>query len=274
MSGQNLSSFGYKIVDREWAAMSSVLNLALDQKRPLEVGIYFDEDGCRDHFSQQLPTQSVPVNVHLDHRRLSVLQVCDQSRLLQQQIALGQSWGADYGITHVSAFPLSVRQAYQKDIFLRLESGLAFLQEIALEKGFPVHIENTFHSLSFYQQLFDLIDVKGYDQLHFCLDIGHAKVWSSERLEQWLDFTDQLSLAGRHLHFHLHANSGVTDEHLSLQQAEYNAFTMADDFTGELDLFQSLGRIQQRFPRARKIFEVPPQEVGETMTLLQERLLS
>jgi sugar phosphate isomerase/epimerase len=262
------SRFGYKIVDKDVSDMRAVIQLAQTQQRPLEVGIYFDEPGCRDEFQHHLPDLGAPVNIHLDHRRLSVLNIFDQSSLLRQQLTLAEGWGADFGVTHVSPFPLSVRDAYQGAILQRLDRGLAFFDEMAEKRGFPIYIENTFHSLDFYQRLFDWLDTKGYSQLNFCFDIGHAKVWSQQGLGQWLDFLDQLTQAGRGLHFHLHANSGVTDEHLSLLTAEAGDHTVADAYSGERDFFQALAWIEQRFPEARKIFEVPPLEAGDNMARL------
>lgn len=85
-------------------------------------------------------------------------------------------------------------------------------------------------------------------------------MWSNEPLWNWLALLDDLCADGLELHFHLHANSGLADEHLSFPEAELLGFTAADHFTAPWDSFEALSVIDQRFPRARKVFEVPPRQ--------------
>jgi hypothetical protein len=85
-------------------------------------------------------------------------------------------------------------------------------------------------------------------------------VWSSEPLWEWLAFLDDLCADGLELHFHLHADSGLADDHLSFPEAECRGFTTPDHFTAPWDSFEALSVIDQRFPRARKVFEVAPQQ--------------
>lgn len=42
------------------------------------------------------------------------------------------------------------------------------------------------------------------------------------------------------LHFHLHANRGLSDDHLSSVTAERLGITGSDGYTGEIDYFQAL----------------------------------
>ena len=64
--------------------------------------------------------------------------------------------------------------------------------------------------------------------------------------------------------------------HLSFQESERLGLTEVDHFTAPWDSFEALSVIDQRFPGARKVFEIPPQQalsnqerVSEVVTRLR-----
>ena len=86
--------------------------------------------------------------------------------------------------------------------------------------GLRPHLENTGEPLTWFEAFFDEWDRMGLaKQAGFCLDIGHARVWNYGTLDAWSAFTRQVAGRGFALHFHVHANHGVTDEHLALHLA-------------------------------------------------------
>ena len=265
-------SFGYKIVDKEKKEAEAIVNLAQNECRPLEVGLYFGEPDTLDMFDSVFRGSSISLNAHLDHRRISIFSVRKNEYLLRHQIEMVLKWGGDYAIDHISHFPMTVRAERHHDMMARLIDSLDYLNSICREYQFPIHIENTFHKLDFYQAVFHSIIENGFDHLHCCFDIGHAKVWSISTMSEWLEFLQQLSHQGIKHHFHLHANSGLMDDHLSLIEAEKMGYTEPDSFTGQWDYFESLYQIEQQFPEARKVFEVPTGAAVENLDYVLQRL--
>ena len=85
---------------------------------------------------------------------------------------------------------------------------------LKLEKisNFPIFIENTYEDLPFYKALFK----KAPKSMNFVLDIGHKKIHSTSSNKEWIDFLIDLKKEGRRLHFHIHDNSGISDQHKPL----------------------------------------------------------
>jgi hypothetical protein len=154
----------------------------------------------------------------------------------------------------------------------KLYTDLRSTGRMCAEYGLDVHIENTYEDLDFYRRLFRGLVASGIEQIHFCFDLGHAKVWSTDCLEEWLGFLEDLVNEGLRLHFHLHANRGLSDEHLSFVTAERLGITSPDSYTSGVDYFQCLIQIAERFPRANKVFEVPAQEAEENLSLVLRRI--
>lgn len=265
-------SFGYKLVDRGCPRARMLTERALAEGRPIEIGLYFAEPETLAYYDAVLPGSGLPLCVHLDHRVVNLYKAAQQPDLLRRQIEQALAWGADYLIDHLALYPLARPLAYRQRVLERVLEQLAAVRSLVSEYGLPIHIENTFDDLDLYQGLFEGIAAAGLAGYQFCFDIGHAKVWSNAGMEQWLPFLHRLRDSGRALHFHLHANSGVLDEHLSLQQAQAEGHTGPDEFTGGRDFFSLLAQLDQAFPEARKIFEVPPEQAEENMSLAMRHI--
>ena len=267
-------TIGYKVVDRRRDEVESLLIRSMQEQRPFEIGLYFNDPATHDLIEQFLPDNNLLLNTHIDHRRLNVFALDNHDTVpqLKRQIELSLSWGADYGINHLSAFTLSRRPEYQASLHQRLIKQLRLLNSICREYRFPIYIENTYHELGFYQQIFESILEHRLDYLHFCFDFGHAKVWSSEPLTRWLAFLSDLKKRDKKIHFHLHTNRGLSDEHLSFLEAEWLGIIETDSYTNPYNTFEAVELIDREFPESRKLMEVPPQEAVENLRMISEEI--
>ncbi|MCG7929227.1 MAG: hypothetical protein JAZ20_00995 [Candidatus Thiodiazotropha weberae] len=273
-SEKTISSIGHKVVDRRREEIEPLLASCRQQNRPIEIGLYFNDPSCHEFIEMWLAEHQLMLNTHLDHRKLSVFSLDEHENvpLLQRQIELSQNWGADYGINHISAFSLSRRESYQPALLDKLTRQLHLLNSICRKHRFPIYLENTYHDLNFYRQVFNSIIENRFDYLHGCFDFGHAKVWSNQPLSEWLDFLETLKNAGKRLHFHLHANRGLSDEHLSFIEAEWLNIIKADSFTTPLNSFEAIELIDSRFSDSRKVMEVPIHEAMENLHKVVEEI--
>ncbi|MBK5964216.1 hypothetical protein CCR95_08990 [Thiocystis minor] len=267
-----MKTFGFKIVERDRGEIEPVVRQALALDCPLEVGLYFGEAQALSLLRECLPGSSLPIMAHLDHRRLSLYGLEANGEALCAQLELAAGLGARYVITHVSSYPMTPRPERQGEVLERLMTGLAFATERCRGIGLALHIENTYHGLDFYRRFFQETAAVGLGATHFCFDLGHAKIWSTEGLQDWLGFLTELDLEGRRIHCHLHANAGLNDDHLSFLAAERKGLTGADGFTGAWDDYQALNALAMALPAAFKVFEVPPAEAVENRAHVLARL--
>lgn len=257
-----LKKFGYKMVDRRRDETEPLLLDAIASQRPLEIGIYYHDPSTHDLLDNLLPQSTLELNTHLDHRHLNLFALNDEEALdrLKRQIETSLQWGAHYAVNHVSAFTLSRRLAFQDALFEKLIDHLRILNRVCREYQFPIYLENTYQEISFYQRLFSEIALHDFKYIHFCFDFGHAKVWSERPLLAWLELLRELEQRGRELHFHLHTNRGISDEHLSFVEADWMEITGIDEYTAPWNSFEALSAIDEYFPSARKVMEVPTSE--------------
>jgi len=255
-----MQRFGFKIVERDRDEIEPVVERAQELGCPLEVGLYYGDDRVRRHLLEQLPHGGLPVVVHLDHRRLSLFRQESREAPLREQLDLAARLGAGYVITHVSPYPMTPRPERRAEVLERLLTGLAFTLRLGADYGLGVHIENTYHDLVFYRGLFQAAADAGLEGAHICFDLGHGKVWSTQGLGDWLGFLADLDQAGARIHFHLHANGGLNDDHLAFPAADRLGLTGPDAYTGPWDSYQAMAEIAARFPASIKVFEVPAGE--------------
>ncbi len=269
-----MPGLGFKLVDRSREEIVPIVERAMAGGCPLEVGFYFTDLAARQYLLTVLPRSGLRVNAHLDHRRLSLLGIQSKEAELREQLELAAAIGASFVLTHLGNFPMASRPASRGRLWERLALDLDFAESIAADYGLGLHIENTFHALPFYRELCaSLLGQRGR-ALHLCFDLGHAKVWSEESLAEWLAFLASQAEIGARLHFHLHANQGLADEHLSFVTTTRLGLTGVDDFTQGLDWFQALDLLDRRFPESSKVFEVPPAEAIENYELVVANLES
>ena len=267
-----MTNFGFKIVDRSRGEIEPLVTRCLLERRPLEIGLYFGEPEALSFLAERLPESGLRVAAHLDHRRLSIFDLEHRESDLREQLALAERLGASFVITHLSLDPMTLRLDKREALLDKLSSGLGFAHRVCQDYGLDLHIENTYHGLAFYRWVHQGVLARGIHDTHLCFDIGHAKVWSTDSLQGWLDLLADLGDSGRRLHFHLHANQGLSDEHLSFVRAERLGITAADGFTGNLDYYQALAEIARRFPTATKVFEVPAAEAEENLDHVLDRI--
>jgi sugar phosphate isomerase/epimerase len=269
-------NWGYKVFDRRRDEMEPLLLQVIEEGRALEIGLYYHDPATHDCLNSLLPESGILLNTHLDHRRLNVfaLDNDDLIPLLRRQVETSLQWGANYGINHLSAFTLTPRPEYQEALEQKLLTHLQLLNRICQEYAFPVHIENTYHDIDLYRRIFLAINREGLDHLHFCFDFGHAKVWSQRPFRAWMDFLAELERSGQRLHFHLHTNRGLSDQHLSFLEAEWLDLCKIDEYTAPWNCFEALSILQQRFPNARMVMEVPPGEARENLHRVIEEIAS
>lgn len=260
-----MQTFGYKIVDKSRDAIATVVASALAEDLPLEVGFYHHDKAARELLNHELSGSGLRVNTHLDHNAMPVYGIGQKLDQVRSNIEASLELGSAYSITHVSAYPMPRRAAAQEGVWQQLEENLAQLNALCSEYEYDIHVENTFHNLEFYRQLLSIATKRNLKHIHFCFDLGHAKVWSEQTLPMWIDFLDQVVLQDIRIHFHLHANHGITDDHLSFVEAEARGITGKDAYTEFWNYYQALRVLQERFPESRKVFEVKPQVAIENL---------
>jgi sugar phosphate isomerase/epimerase len=255
-----MRNFGYKIIDADVGQIGPVVDHALAKGRPLEVGIYHLDPAVHELLRQRLASTPVAVNAHAHHERCHVFNFHQSLGLLEAHIDQAKSFGSTYSVVHAANMPLTPRAEHRMAVLARLLDNLERAEAMCTRLDYCLHVENVYHRLDFYRQLFDGIAGRGLKRIHFCFDIGHAKVWSAETLDQWLDFLDVLAGQGFRLHFHLHANQGLTDEHLALAEARSLAVCGPDGYFNAYGYPGAYAVIGRRFPDAVKVFEVKPDQ--------------
>lgn len=246
-----MQNAGFKIVDKNEPMIVEIVNQAKKQKIPIELGLYFDNQSIRESvrgFS--------PLNIHFNHRIMPLITIDETFEAFESVICVAKDLGATYGIQHISASPMTSQKLYWKEMFASLINACRQAETLCRVHDFAIYIENTYESIDFYRTLFDDIRQQGFNHIHFCFDIGHAKIWSGETFEMWMAFLLELKNKKFKLHFHLHANRGLRDEHLSFIEMEEMGFDGNDGVFSDKTYAQMLQEINNTFPQARKIFEV------------------
>ncbi len=255
-----MHNFGFKVVDRSPSVLGPLLDYAIAHQRPVEVGLYYDDPSARHLLQQRLASGLVPVSAHTNHERCHAFNLHRSVDLLDAHILQARAFGSAYSVLHAANLPLTQRVSKQAPLMALLLDNLERAEVLCAKHDYRLHLENVYHPLGFYRELFDGILDRGLSRIHFCFDIGHAKVWSGETLDDWLAFMEELVTQGIRLHFHLHANGGLTDEHLSLAEAKTLGICGPDGYFNAYGYPEAYRIIGQRFPSAVKVFEVKPEQ--------------
>lgn len=251
-----MHNFGFKIVDRNPLDIQPVLAHAAQHGHPLEIGFYFHNVEANEIIWQTLQHLRLPLNTHLNHRLYHLSDLNDHLLTLAAELDHIRALGSDYSIIHVAPSPFTIAREATPAFFDTLLTNLRLLNALCQRKDYAVYVENTFGSIGFYRELFTHIAVEGLTRIHFCFDIGHAKIWSGNNIAAWMGFLEDLSGEGFKLHFHLHNNRGQFDDHLSFIESAAEGIIRRDAFTGKYTYLQTLHNIERLFPDSRKIFEV------------------
>ena len=263
-----MQTFGYKVFIKSLSDSATIVERALRDDRPIEVGFDVDANDEVEHYLRStLPHHSKSVNTHLDSS-FNVFTVQRKLNDLHVEFERAVLLGSDYSIMHASRQPMTLRREHWPRLMDQFGRDLECIQAVCEEFDHELYVENSFHSIEFYEALFEQVDVRGLSRIQLCFDFGHAKVWSNQSLSDWLAFLGRQQRKGRKLHFHLHANSGLKDEHLSFVEVQQLGLSGPDSYLGDRDYFSALDCIRERFPISRKVFEVKAIFALENMDLV------
>jgi len=251
-----MHNFGFKVVDKNYHLLEPILDYAVLHMRPVEIGLYFGDSAALELFDRRLFDTAIPVNAHTSHEQVHAFNLLETEDQLEEHIRLARTLGSAYSILHTAHGPVTLRPAKRSVLMTRLLDNLERAEDLCEKHDYRLHLENVFQPLSFYREFFDGILDRGLSRMHFCFDIGHAKVWSTDTLEDWIGFMQELEAEGIALHFHLHANQGLDDDHLSLAEAAALGITSADGYYNAHGYPGAYWLIEQHFPEAVKVFEV------------------
>lgn len=263
-----MNNIGFKIVDKDEDIVINILKEAQSQNCPVEMGLYGESKRVRE-LSSKL---NIPKNIHFNHIIYSLSELDKYKDLFFQEIEIAKSIGANYGVHHMAKYPMTTQAGYQEELIKEVLRRMQIVEDLSLESDFDVYIENTFESVSFYRKVFLALNERQTKRLNFCFDIGHAKVWSGDDFNSWMEFLIELKSLGFKLHFHLHANRGLIDEHLSLMEADDFGFDGNDNVFSDLTYEKMFQKIQDIFPDEIKIFEVKPNLAVENRNLVKHIL--
>lgn len=251
-----MQHFGFKIIDKNHDHVINMLQVSNREKCPVEVGLYVGDNEVRDLCRQM--QENIDFNLHFDHRAYTLIELEKYEDLFANEVAIGKAFGAKYGVHHMAKYPMTTQSGYRNTMITEVVNRMLKANELAKKYNFPIYIENSFESSSFYKEVFEKLYKHQTDHLHYCFDIGHAKVWGGDRFDDWLSFMLHLKEMGFHIHFHLHTNRGLIDEHLSMIEMEELGFDGNDDVFSSQTYLEMLRTIQTHFPDAPKVYEVKP----------------
>lgn len=251
-----MHNFGFKVVDKNPHLLDPILDYAQAHGRPVEVGLYFGDTQALDLLARRLPEAGIPVNAHTNHEHYHVFNLHHTLDQLEAHIQQAGFLGSAYSVLHTAYMPMTPREAARPQLMSLLLDNLERAEALCAAYDYRLHLENVFHSLTFYRALFQGVRERRLTRIHFCFDIGHAKVWSGETLAEWVDFIHELRAQGIALHCHLHANRGLADEHLSMAEVEALEIGAADGYYNEHGYPGAFWLLERNFPEAVKVFEV------------------
>lgn len=220
----------------------------------LEIGFCHDNPSMNAFFQSVCKDELHRIITHNRHKN-SVISLYQREEKMLEELSISKSLNSQYSIIHLTESKEVESLFTEKDLIFKGIPLLEKLNRIAVEHNFAYYLENTYHGIDFYKELFDLMGRKELQNIHFCFDIGHAKVWSYNTLAEWYQFLHYLKKTGVKLHFHLHLNDGSADEHLSFMEANH---TGGDMFSGYIHYENVMRSLIYQFPHERKIFEVKP----------------
>jgi sugar phosphate isomerase/epimerase len=235
----------------------------------LELGFYHKPNALHELFSEYCKNEFKRIVTHNRHRN-SVISLYRGTQKLLKELYFSKQLNSQYSIIHLTESKAEEDLFTEPELLFKGFPQLEKLNNIASQYNYHYYLENTYHGISFYKELFGLVKRKDLDRIHFCFDIGHAKVWSANTLREWVDFLEFLKFNDIRIHFHLHLNSGTKDEHLSFMECNHTGGDNFSDYVRYEDVFRDL---IFRFPEERKIFEVKPKFAVPNIQFIN-RLLS
>ena len=70
-----MKNFGFKIVDKHASEVLPILDHAIENQNPIEIGFYFSNIEANESIWEKLNQRSHPINTHLDHRKYHLFSI-------------------------------------------------------------------------------------------------------------------------------------------------------------------------------------------------------
>lgn len=265
-----MQHYGIKVTDNTQPQTFKNIDFAVQNSLMVEIGHYYGNKKVRQYLEEA--KAQLHINMHFNHNEYGILELHKHEALFKKEIHAAKRYNAPYAIIHTARTPMSRREAYRHTLFKTLMENFKRANDICEKENFDLYLENTYQDLNFYAEMFEHITSEGLNHINFCFDIGHAKVWSMQRFEEWFEFLLALKGKGYKLHFHLHQNRGLYDEHLSFKEAKERDLIDPDSVFSDLSYPQMFEKVFSTFPQERKIFEVRPNEAIDNYETLKALL--
>ena len=141
---------------------------------------------------------------------------------IERVLTIAGKLQAEHIVVHSTFDPLNPDPRYREMWLERSTDFWKSLIPIAQKNNSMVVIENIYDKTP--ENLIALINAVDSPFFKGCLDVGHANIFGTISLVDWLeDFKKEL------FHLHLHDNMGATDDHLGLGEGniDFNSFFSA-----------------------------------------------
>lgn len=236
----------------------------------LELGFYYERNLLDVVFFGYAMNEYQRINFHSSYK-YHLFSIEDNLNGINEDLKLAKSLNSNYSIIHLTPNQKFEEKYSKKKLINKTVENLKKLNETGEYNHYYYYLENTFHNIDFYESVFDKVTDLNLKKIHFCFDVGHAKVWSENNVREWLLFIDHLVNENRKIHFHLHLNHGKQDEHLSFPEFQSD-FT--DGFSNGQNYESLFSRIIHKYPDSRKIFEVKTEKVLDNLDYVQDHILN
>jgi Xylose isomerase-like TIM barrel len=264
----------FKVVDEEVNAKDTedIFAYASANNHPVEMGFYHGNPqlllSLQEKYNIQRPT------LHTNHYKFDLGTMLEKPaqkyqllEVLTTDLEFASKIGAKRVVIHPYKYPFPRKKLAQKRVIEALIPELEGISNLLKARDIMVHIENTFDEADFYLALFEAIRSKGISNIGFCFDIGHARVWSALSFDKWFKYLENIDEMGFEIHFHIHANNGMFDDHLPFLPSVLDDLCKDDEFVQ--DYHEALRRLFCRFGDSTYTAEVRPQSAIENMKLLR-----
>lgn len=272
----NINGLGFKIVDniKEKHFIDVLINYINKQKNkvPLELAFYKDDLNFQKYIIDKLINANIDISFHLHTKKFTLdtllrKNTFDYNELIKQLETM-KKYNIKKAIFHLSNVLLENKDIEMNvKLYKLLYIHLKNINDILKDYDIKIYIENVFDSREFYLNLMKCC--KDLEFIHFCLDIGHAKVWSGSSIFEWFITLKYMQSIGKDIHFHMHCNYGLFDNHISIQEYNKNRedkdiFLMKDYNLYGKDASQSSYEeiykyIIENFSDNTKIMEIKPE---------------
>lgn len=227
----------------------------------IEFGIFDREGKRRKDFIPILQEYApfIDINVHMNFYEHRVYNFSKRIPSVMEDIALYKQLNCNYGIIHLTSRSEALKS--ENHIYQRGMEQLKLVDKIGKQMGFEFYLENVHQSLNFYKKMLENARKFRLTNIHFCFDLGHAKVYSpidKTTITDWVLWLKTLEK----VHFHLHNNRGrknLKTPHYKLDKhMPFGNETEADDFSEGVEYVSLVRHLENEFPESKKVFEVKP----------------